>query len=90
MNTVSVEFDPNFGVLYVQFRDFRVMRTVELVSDKLFVDLDGHDNVLGIEALGPGMLGSVLCQIPKAYHLPEEAELISFEDLDKAFIVPSL
>lgn len=91
MNAIGVIFDPSYGILYIQFRDdTEVVKTVELIKDELLVDLDEHDNVVGIEVLRLGTLGSVLSRIPKTYHLPEEAKLISFKDLDKAFIVPSL
>lgn len=85
MNAIVVVFDP-CGVLYLQFRDTEATRTVELIEDELLVDLDEHDNVLGIEVLRPESLSSALRQIPEAYHLPEEAQLVSFENLDKAFV----
>lgn len=52
---VLVTFEPR-GALYVQFRDARVAKTVELLKDELLVDLDEYANVLGIEALRPGTL----------------------------------
>ncbi|MCJ7667871.1 MAG: DUF2283 domain-containing protein [Anaerolineae bacterium] len=88
MNIV-VTFEPR-GALYVQFRDAKVARTVELVKDALLVDLDEHGNVLGIEALRSGILSVTLGQISKTYHLPEEARLINFENLDKAFVMTSV
>ncbi len=75
------------GTLYVQFRDAEVVRTVELIKDTLLVDLDEHNNVLGIETLRPGILDHTLCQIPETYHLPVEAQLINFENLDRAFVM---
>lgn len=85
MNIV-VTFEPR-GALYIQFRDATVTKTVELVKDELLVDLDEHANVLGIEALRPGTLSVSLREIPAAYHLPAEAQLIDFEKLDSAFIM---
>lgn len=85
MNIV-VTFEPR-GALYVQFRDVAVARTVELVEDELLADLDENNNVLGIEALRPGTLSLTLRRIPQNYHLPEEARLINFEALDKAFVL---
>lgn len=84
MNIV-ISFEPR-GALHVQFRDAPVAKTVELVKDELLVDLDEFDNVLGIEALRPGTLDLILEKLPKTYHLPEEAQRINFEALDKAFI----
>lgn len=86
MNIV-VTFEPR-GALYVQFRDAKVARTVELVKDELLLDLDEHGNVLGIEALRPGTLSVSLRRIPKTYRLPEEAQLIDFKKLDQAFVMP--
>lgn len=85
MNIV-VTFEPR-GALYVQFRDAKVTKTVELIKDELLVDLAEHGNVLGIEALRPGTLGLALGRIPKTYHLPEEAKFINFENLDRAFVM---
>jgi uncharacterized protein YuzE len=85
MNIV-VTFEPR-GALYVQFRDATVTKTVELVKDELLVDLDEHANVLGIEALRPGTLSLSLSKMPATYHLPAEARHISFENLDRAFIM---
>ena len=77
-----VTFEPR-GALYVQLRHAEVIKTVELVKDELLVDLDEHANVLGIEALRPGTLSVSLGQIPRAYHLPAEAQFIDFEKLDR-------
>jgi len=85
MNIV-VTFEPR-GALYVQFRDTRVTKTVELVKDELLVDLDEHANILGIEALRPGTLSVHLRQIPETYTLPAEAQFIDFENLDRAFVM---
>ena len=52
MNIV-VTFEPR-GALYVQFRDAKVTKSVELIKDELFVDLDEYGNTLGIEILRPG------------------------------------
>jgi hypothetical protein len=60
---------------------------VEVVKDELVLDLDEHANILGIEALRPGTLNVSVRQIPQAYHLPAEAELIDFEKLDRAFVM---
>ncbi len=84
MNIV-VTFEPR-GALYVQFRDAKVTKSVELIKDELLVDLDEYGNVLGIEALRPGTLGLTLTRIPQTYHLPEEAQLVDFEALDRAFV----
>jgi len=84
MNAIVVVFD-SYGALYVQFRDIEVTRTVELIEDALFVDLDEHDNVLGIEALRPGALNSVLSQISETYHLPpSEGQPIDYGGLPGA------
>lgn len=85
---IIVTFEPR-GALYVQFRDAKVERTVELLEDELLIDLDEHGNVLGIEALRPGTLGVSLGQIPEAYHLPEEVQFINFDNLDRAFVMAS-
>ncbi len=52
MNIV-VTFEPR-GALYVQFLDTKVAKSVELIKDELFVDLDEYGNTLGIEILRPG------------------------------------
>ena len=83
---ILVTFEPG-GALYVQFSDARVTRTVELVKDELVIDLDEHANILGIEALRPGTLSVSVRQIPRAYHLPAEAQFIDFENLDSAFVM---
>lgn len=41
------------AVIYIQFRDKKVTRTIELIQDVLFIDLDENDNILGIEVLRP-------------------------------------
>lgn len=84
----KVTFEPR-GALYVQIRDARVTRTVELVKDELLVDLDEHANVLGIEALRPGTLSVILRQIPQTYHLPAEAQFIDFEKIDRELFMVS-
>jgi hypothetical protein len=84
--SIVVTFEP-LGALYVQLRDARVTRTVELVKDELLVDLDEHANVLGIEALRPGRLDVFLRELPDTYHLPEEARFIDFKQLDRAFVM---
>jgi len=83
---ILVTFEPG-GALYVQFSDARVTRTVELVKDELVIDLDEHDNVLGIEALRPGVLSLFVRQVAGTYHLPAEAQFIDFEKLDGAFVM---
>ncbi|MCJ7620460.1 MAG: DUF2283 domain-containing protein [Anaerolineae bacterium] len=85
MNTV-VTFEPR-GALYVQFRDAKVARTVEVVKEQLVLDLDEHANILGIEAPRPGTLSVSVRQIPRACHLPPEARFIDFEKLDSAFVM---
>ena len=84
MNVV-VTFEKR-GALYVQFRDTKVARTVQLVKDELLLDLDEYNNVIGIEALRPGTLRLTLQKVPKKYRLPEEASLIDFEMLDRSFV----
>ena len=83
---ILVTFEPR-GALYVQFRDATVIRTVELIEDELLIDLDEGGNVLGIEALRPGILSVSLGQIAEAYRLPEEVHFINFDKVDRAYAV---
>lgn len=82
---IVVTLEPH-GALYVRFRRAHVARTVELVEDALYLDVDEYNNVLGIEALQSGTLRLTLQKIPKEYRLPEEFKRINLEALDKAFI----
>ncbi|MFQ5910932.1 MAG: DUF2283 domain-containing protein [Thermoplasmata archaeon] len=48
----SVEYDEKARALYVRVKPGKVAST-EAVSDSLFLDLDGHGEVLGLEILLP-------------------------------------
>ena len=82
--SVVVTFEPK-GALYVQFRDAKVAKSVELVENELIVDLDEFNNVLGIEALRPGTLGVFMKRLPSEYRMPEHAPKINFKRLEQSF-----
>lgn len=45
---MHIRLDPDVNALYIEVRQGRVARTVEL-TDTIYVDLDDHDAPIGIE-----------------------------------------
>ncbi|MEK7467902.1 MAG: DUF2283 domain-containing protein [Planctomycetota bacterium] len=82
--SIVVEVDP-VGALYIRFGTAKVHRTIELIENALIVDLDEKDNVVGIEALKPGMLHLMSKKIPPEVRLPAEAGQVDFLSLEKSF-----
>jgi len=60
VDEILASLDRTKDVLYIQFHDAEVTKTVELAEDELLVDLDEHGDVLGIEVLRPGIQGDVI------------------------------
>lgn len=83
--SIQVSFDP-LGALYVRFSDARIVRTIEVVPDSLVLDLDDRGQVVGIEALEPGMLRLVVDRMPPPLKLPEEAKRVDFVKLGQSFL----
>lgn len=79
--SIVVKVDP-VGILYVRFSTAKVHRTVELIENALLVDVDNQDNVVGIEALKPGVLHMVSTILPSGIQLPSDARLVDFASLE--------
>jgi len=82
---LTITFDLT-GVLYIQFRNsVETCKTIEIVKDAIYADVDADQNVIGVEVLKPGLLGLNILQekLSEEYALPEYATKIDFSYLDR-------
>ena len=77
-----ISFDPEAMSLYIQIKNAKVRRTIE-VAPETFVDLDADDDLIGVEMLRPGKL-TILKKIAADYNIPY-LKNIPLEYLPKAF-----
>ncbi len=77
-----ISFDPEAMSLYIQIKDAKVKRTIE-VAPETFIDLDADGDLIGVEMLRPGHL-TILKKIAVKYNSPN-LKNIPLEYLPKAF-----
>ena len=77
-----ISFDPEAMSLYIQIKDAKVKRTLE-VAPEIFVDLDDDDDLIGVEMLRPGQL-TILKKIAVQYNEPALKNITS-EHIPRAF-----
>ena len=77
-----ISFDPEAMSLYIQVKNAKVKRTVE-IAPETFIDIDADGDLIGVEMLRPGRL-TILKKIAAQYNSPN-LKNIPLEYLPKAF-----
>ena len=57
--SVSAGEDGTLETIYIRFRIGKVKRTWEVIEETVIADYDEHDNLVGIEILGPVKLSEL-------------------------------
>jgi uncharacterized protein YuzE len=57
--SVSADEDGTLETMYIRFRNGKIKRTSEVIEDTVIADYDEHDNLVGIEILGPVKLSEL-------------------------------
>ena len=68
--SISARNDGTLEAMYVRFSNRKVARTDEVIEDVLLVDVDSHDELVGIEILAPVQLSEVAGLVEKPMRAP--------------------
>jgi len=77
---ITLEVDEEAKALYFRLREGKIAKTAEYPEvEEIFLDLDEHGQVLGIEVLDPGGIDiqSVLAELSKRYNIVDLSPLLS-------------
>lgn len=77
---ITLEVDEEAKALYFRLRKGEIAETVEYPEvEEIFLDMDEHGQVLGIEVLDPGSLDmqSVFAELSKRYNIADLSPLLS-------------
>ncbi len=65
-----ISYDPKADALYVKMREGKVAKTIEY-SEDIFVDLNSHNVLIGIELLSPSEVSTAeVRKIAQKFHTP--------------------